>query len=453
MNKTYYIEYTEEGNIDYQVRLKENEFFEDEWLPKDQAYVSSLIDEILTDFNYELHMGAENVDFNYSYEIFSELLVKDASGKDIKLTNEEVKAKQTFAQNSSQKLTINERISIDYDKYNEFMNELVKDYGVKGQCFLVVTMKVDVLSRSDAFEADNNNTYSVSMNVPLATNTISIDTASSVASGESRVLAYVGRVNQNIFLALGISFATLSLLCGGGLAIFAFVTRNEDINYEIKVKRLVSSYRSFIQQITNEFDTEGYQILAVGSFNEMLSIRDTLQSPILMCENEDKTKTEFIIPSNTKILYTYEIKVENYDEIYAKAEEAADEPEIIAEDVNGEELAEALEAPTVELEDIEYVDTEDEETDEGVEVIGVVWPEKAHNNKVYRYDPDGHEVNEGDIVLVPSRDVHRNRDIIRKAAVAHGNHKVSPETLKHPLKKMIGIVKRKAELGLTPKEK
>ena len=34
--------------------------------------------------------------------------------------------------------------------------------------------------------------------------------------------------------------------------------------------------------------------------------------------------------------------------------------------------------------------------------------------------------------------------------MAHGNHKVDPEHIKHPLKKIIGIVKRKAEMALTP---
>ena len=36
-----------------------------------------------------------------------------------------------------------------------------------------------------------------------------------------------------------------------------------------------------------------------------------------------------------------------------------------------------------------------------------------------------------------------------KAAVAHGNHRVDPETLHHPLKKIIAVVKRKAEIVLS----
>ena len=52
-------------------------------------------------------------------------------------------------------------------------------------------------------------------------------------------------------------------------------------------------------------------------------------------------------------------------------------------------------------------------------------------------------------MLVPTTDVAQEREVIRKAAVAHENHKVAPDTLSHPLKKVIGIVKRKVEDALS----
>ena len=54
MNRTYYIEYTESSNIDYKVQYKENEFFKEEWIGKDQEYIASLINAISADFNYKL---------------------------------------------------------------------------------------------------------------------------------------------------------------------------------------------------------------------------------------------------------------------------------------------------------------------------------------------------------------------------------------------------------------
>ena len=160
--------------------------------------------------------------------------------------------------------------------------------------------------------------------------------------------------------------------------------------------------------------------------------------------------TRFLIPTNTKILYTYEIKVANFDALYAVAEEEpVEEPLILVENIDAEELAEALAQPDVVLEDIEFIPDDEQfevaEDEPGVEVIGVIWPERAHKNKVYRYDPNGEKLNEGDVVLVPTRDAARDREVIRKAAVAHGNHRVDPEHIKRPLKQIIGVIKRKAE--------
>jgi hypothetical protein len=68
------------------------------------------------------------------------------------------------------------------------------------------------------------------------------------------------------------------------------------------------------------FDETGYQRVNIKTFNEVLNIRDTLQTPILMFENKDKTLTTFIIPTDSKLLYVFEIKVDNYEEIYSRSE-------------------------------------------------------------------------------------------------------------------------------------
>jgi hypothetical protein len=292
-------------------------------------------------------------------------------------------------------------------------------------------------------------------------------TTSSAPSGESKVLACKGAVNTGIFLTVGIVGAVLASLIAIVLLVFIYITRNEDINYYNKVKKILNSYRSFIQQIEGEFDTEGYQIVPIKTFVEMLGIRDTIQSPILMWENNDETMTQFLIPTATKLLYVFEIKVDNYDTIYGIYEEEknhgtvyefeGEDAIIIDENVDMDELNEAMATPDIDLSEVDYtpdddVDYEGNEEHPGLEVVGVVWPERRKKNKVYRYDPNGEILHEGDMVLVPTRDVARDREVIRKAAVAHANHTIDPEAHPHVLKKIIGVIKRHAEAALTPEQ-
>ena len=78
-----------------------------------------------------------------------------------------------------------------------------------------------------------------------------------------------------------------------------------------------------------------------------------------------------------------------------------------------------------------------------MDAIDVFWKERP--DRTYRYDPDGNSVECGDVVLVPTRDEMSDKEVVREAEVVKGNYKIDPDTLNHPLKKIIGVVRRKAE--------
>jgi len=357
MNQTYYIEYTEDSSVDYKVYLKENDFYDEEFLGKDQSYIASLIESVKADFVYKINMEAQGVDYDYTYSVDSELRITDRfSNATIFSQIEKIKPEQKLSENSNNKLVISESVDVDYGKYNELANKFVETYKLtNASSNLILTMHVNVLSACEEFENDAKNEYVVSLNIPLVSNTLEIMMTSTVPSSESKIVACERGIYKDTSLNISIATGILELICLIILIIFIYATRNTDINYAIKVKRLVSAYRSYIQKINNEFDREGYQVLLVDTFSEMLEIRDTIQSPVLMSENEDKTRTEFIIPTNTKILYMYEIKVDDYDLIYNTEEPTV---EVVEED-NGEELVEPVEV-TVEEPVAEEPVTEEE---------------------------------------------------------------------------------------------
>ncbi len=347
MNKTYYIEYTESGSADYRVQYKENNFFDTEWVESGNSYVSSLINGISANFAYSLNMDTANVGFNYTYDIMAQLIIADRNtGDHIYAPTEVLMPTITEKVEGADSVKIDKNVFVDYVKYNRTAKSFVDVYELRNATSsLVVTMNVHVLSSCDEFEENNSNTYAVAITIPLGVDNFSITTSTSVADGESKVLACSGTVDQFIFLNTSVAAAILALVLLGILIVFIYATRNEDVNYTIKVQRLLSAYRSFIQQIDGEFDTTGYQIVLIKTFVEMLGIRDTIQLPVLMSENKDQTKTQFLIPTNTKLLYVFEIKVDNYDELYAKVEEPANEEPVVEELVEEEPV---VEEPVVE---------------------------------------------------------------------------------------------------------
>lgn len=470
MNDTYYIEYTDGGSIDYKVHYKENGFFEEDWIGSGQSYVSSLIKEIEADFDYKLQMESADVGFDYTYDVMAQLIISDKStGDHIFDPVDEILSEVNKSSKNSRGISIKESVSVDFSKYNALAHKFITAYGLKNAtAMLAVSMNVSVLSKCDSFANSNENNYTITMNVPLLEENFSIFSTASAPSGETKVLACNGTASQTVFLIISIVAASLAAILAVVFIVFVYITRDEHINYTIKIKKILNAYRSFIQEIDGEFNTEGYQIVPIKTFNEMLGIRDTIQSPVLMWQNFDETKTQFLIPTDTKILYTFEIRVENYDLIYGlddgegtvlevEDENGVEEAIIVEKDVNIEEVAAALATPDVKLEDVDYVPDNDVDYDgtedaPAIEVVGVVWPERAHKNKVYRYDPNGENLNEGDMVLVPTKDAAKDREVIRKAAIAHGNHKIDPSLHPHTIKKIIGVIKRHAEEALTPKD-
>lgn len=321
MNQTYYIEYTESSKIDYRVEYRENAFFDELWQQGGQAYISYLIKGMEADFSYTMNMGATNVGFEYKHNVEATLLIADKDSGDTYYTfTDELVPLTQMGNRRSRGVAVAENVAIDYVKYNKIAKNFVETYNLKNaSCTLIVTLNVEVVSTSDQFEQENENAYNTSLLIPLATDTFSTEVNTSVPENESKILAYKGADNRQLFYVTGIVASVLAGLLALGLAIYLHLTKNEDITYAARVRKLLSSYGSFIQRMEGDFDAEGYQIILIKTFTEMLGIRDTLQAPVLMTENRDETMTQFLIPTNTKLLYVYEIKVDNFDEIYGRA--------------------------------------------------------------------------------------------------------------------------------------
>ncbi|MBR7181528.1 MAG: hypothetical protein IKD28_01940, partial [Clostridia bacterium] len=161
LNKAYYIDYTENGKVDYRVKLKPNLFYEEEYLGAGQAYVASLIDSVEANFSYTLTMASPNVRYDYSYKIDTELLITDTkSGNTILSRVEENVAEKTFSKIGSSNLTIAEKVTLGYENYNLATQMFLEDLKLSGtKAALIVRMHINVISTCDDFENDGSNEY------------------------------------------------------------------------------------------------------------------------------------------------------------------------------------------------------------------------------------------------------------------------------------------------------
>ena len=82
-SQTYYVTYSEKSNIDYKVYLKENSFYDSPYLGPNKDYIASLIDHIVADFDYDLKLDEEDVEYKYSYRIESDVSVSKKGSKNL----------------------------------------------------------------------------------------------------------------------------------------------------------------------------------------------------------------------------------------------------------------------------------------------------------------------------------------------------------------------------------
>lgn len=309
LSQNTFVTYTENGKADYQVYLNNNEFYTEDYLDESHAYVSALIDEITATLSYDMNVNSNKASYEYSYFVDArvEVLDKD-SGAPLYDPTYELVAEKTMT-GSGKTLSISEPVTIDYHKYNELARQYVAEYDLSGtNSTLIVTLHVNVLSDCPDYANAEQGNYNVELRIPLNKTTLKITTSTTVPETESKVLACNNR-GAIVFKVLAAVLAVAVLVWGILLLRYVLRTRDCHIDYARRVSKILSSYKSYIQKINNSFDTSGYQVLNVDTFPELLEIRDTLQMPILMFENEDKTCSEFVIAACNGLLYRFEISV------------------------------------------------------------------------------------------------------------------------------------------------
>ena len=188
-------------------------------------------------------------------------------------------------------------------------------------------MYINVIGSCEDFEENNQKESVMTLSIPLTTKTVGIDISNNLIETDNNVmLCKNDDSNTFIFMVLGVLFALIDL----GLVIctvrYEIKTRTAENIYERELKKILNNYSSYIQTLGSEFDFKEYQLLRLDTFTDLLEIRDTIRQPILMKENDNKTGAYFVIPSNTKILYVYRLKVSDIEkEIRKKTERDLEE--------------------------------------------------------------------------------------------------------------------------------
>lgn len=313
-NKDNFVTYDEKSDIDYNVYLRENEFFENNYLGSNKQYIASLIDYIKADFEYNLAFDSDNVEYKYEYRIEANVNVYDKETNNVLYNkSEELLAQEEFTTNERE-ANISKSVNIDYNHFNDLINRFVTLYGLDDvESVLTIDMYINTIGSCEDFEENEENESVMSLSIPLTTQTVAIEISNDLIDTENNVMLCEPNKMNYILLVFAIITLIIDVVVIVYLIRYEIKTRTADTIYIKKLKKILNNYGSYIQEIGEDFNLKGYQLVKINTFEDMLEIRDTIKQPILMKQNNEKTSSYFVIPSNSKYLYIYRLKLEDIE--------------------------------------------------------------------------------------------------------------------------------------------
>ena len=286
------INYNEKSNLDYKVYLKENNFYDVDYLGKDKIYVASLIDKILIDFRYDFNIEKETkVDF--TYDIVAKLTINDdVTGSNYFEKEYELLSDKKVSIEDTKNFNLYEQVDINYAYYNSLANSFKHQYGIDTSNNLTVYLRINK-------DSETLDTSTMFVKIPLSEKSVNIELNYQDINNSSYIVETKESVIDNII------FGILSIL----LLVFTIVILLKLIRLINLLNGKKSIYDKYVNRILNEYDRlivenstgpalNKNNIIKISKFEELLDVRDNLKLPIMYYVVSEHNKCYFYIKHN-----------------------------------------------------------------------------------------------------------------------------------------------------------
>lgn len=309
------ISYTQNGNVDYKVCLKENNFYSQNCLDKNMSYVSSLIKNVGLTFNYDLNTSKQ-LNVKTEYEVTAKLVISNAEN-----TSKYFEQKYILQDKTSEGISqinneykISKNIDIDYDYYNTIASTFKSQYGVETNSYIEVSFQVFHTNKeNEDIRVPSPNP--VILNIPLSQKSININmTASGINKQETQnIESSIFTLNNIICLFIGIIALIICLISSLKIAKMLSLIKEKKNNYDKFMEKILREYDRLIVETSTLPKFNNYFVTKVNSFGELIDVRDNLRLPIMYYEVAKHQKCHLYIIDN-KNLYLLTVKAVDMEE-------------------------------------------------------------------------------------------------------------------------------------------
>lgn len=305
-NESEQIKFNQKSNLDYKVYLKDNDFYEQEYLEKDMLYVASLIDKIKMKFNYIFTIESD-VDMDFTYSIKGRLVITDKTHNKNYYKNDCILLNPETMKIENNSVSISKEIEIDYDYYNMVANNFRTMYGINADSKLDIYMtinKKDGEEEKSILENDSN----LLISIPLSQKSVNISLDYKNIDEQSYMINKDEfLVTNKICFILGMVLIPIALIFVIKIFKYLLKLRTKKNPYDVYVNKLLKEYDRLIVETSLLPTFENREIIEVDKFAEMLDVRDNLKLPIMHTIISKHNKSYFYIINNN-VIYLYKLK-------------------------------------------------------------------------------------------------------------------------------------------------
>ena len=309
------VSYSQYGNIDYKVCLKNNSFYTQNCLDKNMSYVSTLIKNVALTFDYDLSTS-KDLDIKTEYEVDAKLVISNTDN-----TSKYYEQKYILKPKTSEGISkinneykISQNVDIDYDYYNAIASNFKSQYGIETNSYLEVSFQV-YHTNSTTEDVKVTSPSPVVLNIPLSQKSININMASSVINKQEtqNIESSIFTLKNIICLFIGVISLIICLISSLKVAKMLSLTKEKKNNYDKFIEKILREYDRLIVETSTLPKFNKYYITKVNNFGELIDVRDNLRLPIMYYEVAKHQKCHLYI-TNNKNLYLLTIKAVDMEE-------------------------------------------------------------------------------------------------------------------------------------------
>ena len=278
-------------NTDYKVYLTKNDFFEQEYLGKNNLYLKDLTRYIEFDFLYNYNASAKE-NLNCKYDIISTLFIEYSNSKQIIFEKDyPIIENKTIQKNDSNKIDIEEKINIDYQKYNSEVESFKEKFNLPVTAYLVINFNVETsLQNQENIKQKSTSKTTINLSQPA------YEIKVKESDEQENTILETQNLDKNINYVLLIIGLILFIISTGVFVYQIWRYQVIELNkIKIRVKKILRKYREIIVEIEEMPNINGKNVIDVKGFEELITIEEEIRVPILFYEKNEEEYVFLII--------------------------------------------------------------------------------------------------------------------------------------------------------------